>query len=563
MIRTVAPLCYTLAMPRTVLQAGLIFQRMGPAVMLALRIVMPAGSSFTARALDVHECSESLAEAREPFLELEIERVPPVFTVGDEVVNIVCVVVAGHCGPLAAGKIVWASGIVDGRLLLNAEGTPIYSSFPSLAQQYMETTLNWPIDLRYLRPGNHTVEIDVFSSPLPDNHWIMSNSISFEVLAEETEELGRSPNGSSSSESSSLPYGFMSSSTLMRCVEASTKQLDSTALDGCQQYLRHRLWAVPTYVTQTELTLVKSISGGTFFGHAVDLSLLSQFPRDQPAPLRGSCAVVGSAGHLSRSNLGAEIDSHDYVIRFNDAPTGAAPGLQHLAHHVGRRTTHRLLHAATSIVEWIQGKDGWLANPDLTEDLIFRGDWQNDLDMFRKLHGRVGVGKEQERGVGEGAGTKRASAARRTGQRKLWMLSTGFHLFVWRWVGSRGYDKVPTSGMLGIMWALQSCESVDTYGFGPLPLCPYAAGNNGQDDACRQHPNADPARGESREGSGSHGVKENAGEVYRYYRNAEAKRNQDTGMSAWALGHSWRKEEELHTLLHNAGLLRRHWWAPP
>jgi len=87
--------------------------------------------------------------------------------------------------------------------------------------------------------------------------------------------------------------------------------------------------------------------------------------------------------------------------------------------------------------------------------------------------------------------------------RRLWMISSAFNLFVWRWVGARGVDKVPTSGMLvraglfcgwtrtlltvlpplvrasgmlGIMWALHSCASVDTYGFGPLPPCLEHAG---------------------------------------------------------------------------------------
>jgi hypothetical protein len=80
---------------------------------------------------------------------------------------------------------------------------------------------------------------------------------------------------------------------------------------------------VPTYVTQTELTLLKNVGGGTFFGHTINLALLSLFPRDPPRPRKQlSCAVVGSAGHLRGSNLGAHIDAHDVVLRFNDAPSG-------------------------------------------------------------------------------------------------------------------------------------------------------------------------------------------------------------------------------------------------
>ncbi len=51
-----------------------------------------------------------------------------------------------------------------------------------------------------------------------------------------------------------------------------------------------------------------------------------------------SCAVVFSSGFLVNSSLGSTIDSHESVIRFNDAPAG-----EEFARDVGSRTTFRVI----------------------------------------------------------------------------------------------------------------------------------------------------------------------------------------------------------------------------
>lgn len=59
------------------------------------------------------------------------------------------------------------------------------------------------------------------------------------------------------------------------------------------------------------------------------------------AALRASCALVGSSPSLLRARLGAEIDSHDFVLRANFAPATAR-----YAPHVGARTDARLMSHA-------------------------------------------------------------------------------------------------------------------------------------------------------------------------------------------------------------------------
>ncbi|KAG8459353.1 hypothetical protein KFE25_012989 [Diacronema lutheri] len=54
-----------------------------------------------------------------------------------------------------------------------------------------------------------------------------------------------------------------------------------------------------------------------------------------------SCAVVGGAPSLMAAELGAEIDAHEAVIRFNDHPTGGPK----YTRFVGNRTTYLLLNA--------------------------------------------------------------------------------------------------------------------------------------------------------------------------------------------------------------------------
>ena len=52
-----------------------------------------------------------------------------------------------------------------------------------------------------------------------------------------------------------------------------------------------------------------------------------------------TCAVVSSAGSLRGSNLGSTIDSHDYVIRFNNAPTAS------YEQDVGVKTSLRIVNS--------------------------------------------------------------------------------------------------------------------------------------------------------------------------------------------------------------------------
>ncbi|GAA6071706.1 CMP-N-acetylneuraminate-beta-galactosamide-alpha-2,3-sialyltransferase 1-like, partial [Tachysurus ichikawai] len=56
-----------------------------------------------------------------------------------------------------------------------------------------------------------------------------------------------------------------------------------------------------------------------------------------------SCSVVGNSGNLLSSHYGKAIDSSDFVIRINQAPTHG------FEHDVGYRTTHHVMYPESAM----------------------------------------------------------------------------------------------------------------------------------------------------------------------------------------------------------------------
>ncbi|XP_074860850.1 beta-galactoside alpha-2,6-sialyltransferase 1 isoform X3 [Carettochelys insculpta] len=131
----------------------------------------------------------------------------------------------------------------------------------------------------------------------------------------------------------------------------------------------------------------------------------------------GRCAVVTSAGSLKFSHLGPEIDSHDAVLRFNEAPTR---GFQD---DVGEKTTIRLVNSQ------------WYRRPDYS--------FFENYKTYRKRHP----------------------------DQPFYILNPRMQWALWDVIQENSLEDIqpnpPSSGMLGIVIMMTLCDEVNVYEFIP------------------------------------------------------------------------------------------------
>lgn len=143
------------------------------------------------------------------------------------------------------------------------------------------------------------------------------------------------------------------------------------------------------------------------------------------------CAVVGNSGSLLDHTYGAEIDSHDAVIRFNAAPTKG------YEKHVGKKTTIR-----------VQNIDNLGFREPRDEMLVFTA---RDEKTFRHF-------SEYQKKQFSKHGKEKTHIQR--------VFNPQFWCHVWDWVDRRKLK--PSSGFAGVVLALRACsskEKVSLYGF--------------------------------------------------------------------------------------------------
>ncbi|XP_062844269.1 CMP-N-acetylneuraminate-beta-galactosamide-alpha-2,3-sialyltransferase 1-like [Trichomycterus rosablanca] len=151
-----------------------------------------------------------------------------------------------------------------------------------------------------------------------------------------------------------------------------------------------------------------------------------------------SCSVVGNSGNLRSSNYGSLIDSSEFVIRINQAPTRG------FEQDVGYRTTHHVMYPESAI-DLPNPKVSLLLIPFKTLDL----EWLTST--FTTAHINY---------------TYMPVPTRiKANRNNVLLYNPAFMKYVHEsWMENHG--QYPSTGFLTIVLALHICDQVNVFGFG-------------------------------------------------------------------------------------------------
>ncbi|KAM4706082.1 CMP-N-acetylneuraminate-beta-galactosamide-alpha-2,3-sialyltransferase 1 [Rhinophrynus dorsalis] len=150
-----------------------------------------------------------------------------------------------------------------------------------------------------------------------------------------------------------------------------------------------------------------------------------------------SCAVVGNSGNLKNSQYGPDIDSHDFVLRMNRAPTA------NYEMDVGSRTTHHFMYPES--VQDLRSNVSMILVPFKTLDLQWIISALTDGSInytYVPVPRKIRVNKD-----------------------KILVYSPELMKYIHdKWLMKHG--RYPSTGILSVIFALHICDKVDLYGFG-------------------------------------------------------------------------------------------------
>ncbi|KAK3558699.1 hypothetical protein QTP86_024499, partial [Hemibagrus guttatus] len=151
-----------------------------------------------------------------------------------------------------------------------------------------------------------------------------------------------------------------------------------------------------------------------------------------------SCSVVGNSGNLLSSNYGRLIDTSDFVIRINQAPT------QGFERDVGYRTTHHVMYPE-SAVDLQNSSTILLLVPFKVLDL----EWL--ISALTSGHIKFTYMPVKNRITAN--------------SQNVLVYNPSFMKYVYE-VWLEGHGRYPSTGFLSLILALHVCDQVNVFGFG-------------------------------------------------------------------------------------------------
>lgn len=194
----------------------------------------------------------------------------------------------------------------------------------------------------------------------------------------------------------------------------------------------------------------------------------STLPPSNTSHRLGRCAAVGNSGALLNHRQGGDVDLHDVVYRFNQAP------VDYYQTYVGSRTSHESLNSAW-VKSSIEAKNHAASRQ--------RWNWRkvDTTNVLFEMYDPVGIRyKSRENYAIKERWWRKAYTRLRVDmpERKLLVLSPQFMTWAYelylqlqqrfqeQHFGEFRGEK-PMSGFYAILFLLQVCDEVDIYGFTP------------------------------------------------------------------------------------------------
>ncbi|XP_020638109.3 CMP-N-acetylneuraminate-beta-galactosamide-alpha-2,3-sialyltransferase 2 [Pogona vitticeps] len=170
--------------------------------------------------------------------------------------------------------------------------------------------------------------------------------------------------------------------------------------------------------------------------HLFDI-LPSLTDRVQDLAQCGTCAVVGNSGRLRGSKYGEKIDSHQFVLRINTAPTKG------FEVDVGTRTTHRFIYPESAV------------NLSPGSHLVLLPFKPLDLKWLASIFSSGDIKYTY----------KRVRQFIEADKSKVLIIHPGFLKYIQdKWTKQHG--RYPSTGFTALIFAIHICTQVSAFGFG-------------------------------------------------------------------------------------------------